>query len=103
MFRARVKREIVVEFLLPERRRRKEKIIVICDGMPSMPRKQGLASFLAEKGFWVFYPRYRGAWESGGQFLGRSPHEDILDVIGALSKPIVEVTFGKQFRVRADE
>src|SRR5690349_8598090 len=99
MFRTRVKREIVVEFLPPEHRSRKERVIVLCDGMPSIPRKQGLAGFLAEKGFWVFYPRYRGAWESGGQFLGRSPHQDILDVIGAFTKPIVEVTFGKRLRV----
>ena len=32
--------------------------------MPSIPRKQPLSEFLAAKGFWVIYPRYRGAWES---------------------------------------
>lgn len=101
MFRTRIGQDIVVEFLPPARRSRKEKVIVLCDGMPSIPRKQGLAGFLADKGFWVFYPRYRGAWESGGQFLARSPHEDILDVITALKKPIVEITFGKRFRVNA--
>lgn len=103
MFRTRVNKDIVVEFLPPARRLRKEKAIVLCDGMPSIPRKQGLASFLADKGFWVFYPRYSGAWESGGKFLARSPHEDILDVIGALKKPICEVTFGKRFRIKALE
>src|SRR6185437_12151640 len=36
-------------------------------------------------------------------FLARSPHEDILDVITALNKPIREVTFGKRFRVNARE
>jgi pimeloyl-ACP methyl ester carboxylesterase len=71
--------------------------------MPSIPRKQGLAEFLASKGYWVFYPRYRGAWESGGKFLERSPHEDILDVVGGLSREFREVTFGKRFRVAADE
>src|SRR6185312_2266228 len=103
MFRTRISKGIVVEFLPPARRLRRERVIVLCDGMPSIPRKQGLASFLADKGFWVFYPRYRGAWESEGQFLGRSPHEDILDVITALKKPIREVTFGKRFRVKARE
>ena len=103
MFRTRISKDLVVEFLPPAPRSRKEKIIVLCDGMPSTPRKQGLAGFLADKGFWVFYPRYRGAWESGGRFLARSPHEDILDVIEALRAPIVEVTFGKRFRVRAQE
>lgn len=103
MFRTRISKDIVVEFLPPARRSRREKVIVLCDGMPSIPRKQGLAGFLADKGFWVFYPRYRGAWESGGQFLARSPHEDILNVITALKKPICEVTFGKRFRVSAAE
>ena len=76
---------------------------MLCDGMPSIPRKQNLATFLSDRGYWVFYPRYRGAWESSGSFLDRSPHEDILEVIGGLSRPIVEITFGRRFRVSADE
>ncbi len=118
MFRARFKKEIVAEFLPPTRKRdttrkreskkgrdlaTKEKVIVLCDGMPSIPRKQPLAEFLAAKGYWVFYPRYRGAWESGGEFLERSPHLDILEVIGGLKKEIRELAFGQKFRVRADE
>jgi pimeloyl-ACP methyl ester carboxylesterase len=71
--------------------------------MPSVPRKQPLAEFLSGKGYWVFYPRYRGAWESGGEFLERSPHEDILDVIDGLSKEFTELAFGRRFRLRADE
>lgn len=69
-----------------------------------MPRKQGLAEFLAAKGYWVFYPRYRGAWESGGQFLEKSPHEDIRDVIDEISRgKIREVTFGQRFELTLDE
>jgi len=103
MFRTRFERDIVTEFLPPARRGRKQRVIVLCDGMPSIPRKQALAEFLAAKGYWVFYPRYRGSWESGGAFLERSPHEDILDVIGGLDKEIREAAFGQRFRVRADE
>jgi len=102
MFRTRFKNDIVGEFLPPARLHKRQRVIVLCDGMPSIPRKQSLVEFLSGKGFWVFYPRYRGAWESGGQFLRRSPHEDILDVIDSLSKPIVEVTFGKKFHVTTD-
>lgn len=98
MFRTRFKQEILTEFLPPRRLRKTERAIVLCDGMPSIPRKQPLAEFLAGKGYWVFYPRYRGAWESSGEFLRRSPHEDILDVIGELSKEFREVTFGQLFR-----
>jgi esterase/lipase len=119
MFRARFKRDILAEFLPPSRAEKararrggsgrrgstakKDRVIVLCDGMPSIPRKQPLAEFLATQGYWVFYPRYRGAWESGGEFLERSPHLDILDVIDGLRGEIRESAFGQRFRVRADE
>lgn len=103
MFRARFNREIVAEFLPPARRSRKTRVIVLCDGMPSMPRKQPLADFLAHQGYWVFYPRYRGAWESDGDFLAKSPHLDILDVIGALPRGFRDAAFGKTFSLSPDE
>jgi pimeloyl-ACP methyl ester carboxylesterase len=71
--------------------------------MPSIPRKQPLMEFLAAKRYWTFYPRYRGAWESSGQFLQRSPHEDILDVIDQLPKGFRELAFGQRFRLSPDE
>jgi pimeloyl-ACP methyl ester carboxylesterase len=103
MFRARFAQDIVSEFLPPARRRKMDRVIILCDGMPSIPRKQGLCEWLSGKGYWVFYPRYRGAWESGGQFLARSPHEDILDVIGGLTKPITETAFGQEFLLDPQE
>jgi len=103
MFRTRFKNDILAEFLPPARAGRKKKVIVLCDGMPSIPRKQPLVEFLAQQGYWVFYPRYRGAWESGGKFLERSPHEDILEVIAALPKGFRELAFGKPFAVKPDE
>jgi len=103
MFRTRFKREILTEFLPPARATKKQRVIVLCDGMPSIPRKQSLSEFLAAKGYWVFYPRYRGSWESGGEFLARSPHEDILDVIGGLKKEFRELAFGRTFQVKAEE
>jgi pimeloyl-ACP methyl ester carboxylesterase len=104
LFRTRFKKEIVAEFLPPARLGKKQKAIILCDGMPSIPRKQSLASFLSGKGYWVFYPRYRGAWESGGQFLEKSPHEDIRDVIDEISKGrLREVTFGQRFELALDD
>jgi dipeptidyl aminopeptidase/acylaminoacyl peptidase len=99
MFRARFASDIVTEFLPPARAGKIQKVIILCDGMPSIPRKQPLAEFFSTKGYWVFYPRYRGSWESGGEFLGRSPHLDILDVISGLSKEFRELAFGRRFRV----
>lgn len=103
MYRTRFAKEIVCEFLPPVRPRKKDRVIVLCDGMPGIPRKKTLVQFLSRKGYWVFYPRYRGAWESDGEFLARSPHEDVLDVIGGLTKPITELAFGKKFEVQASE
>ncbi len=103
MFRTRFARDIVTEFLPPARGAKIQRAIVLCDGMPSIPRKQPLAEFLSKKGYWVFYPRYRGAWESGGEFMERSPHLDILDVVGGVSKEFQELAFGRRFRVSLDE
>jgi hypothetical protein len=64
MFRTRFRQQIVAEFLPPSQERKAQKVVVLCDGMPSIPRYQPLSEFLAAKGFWVIYPRYRGAWES---------------------------------------
>jgi pimeloyl-ACP methyl ester carboxylesterase len=105
MFRTRVKNSIVTEFLPPGRSVRKQKIIILCDGMPSVPRKQPLAEFLSKRGYWVFYPRYRGAWESDGIFLEKSPHLDILDIIDELlnKKKIIEKAFYQEFIINPDE
>ena len=103
MFRTRFKKEIVAEFLPPLRQGKKRKAVILCDGMPSIPTKQELAEFLARRGYWVFYPRYRGAWESGGKFLEKSPVEDIADVITGIRKGrIRESAFGQEFSVRPD-
>ncbi len=103
MFRTRFKNEIVAEFLPPARAWKNARVLILCDGMPSIPRKQGLCEFLAGQGFWVIYPRYRGAWESGGEFLRRSPHEDILDVVEELPKGLTELAFGKRFTLTPEQ
>jgi pimeloyl-ACP methyl ester carboxylesterase len=102
MFKARIKGEIVAEFLPPTQRRKIQRLIILCDGMPSIPRKQPLVEFLSRKGFWVIYPRYRGAWESGGEFLARSPHEDILEVLDELPKGLQDIAFGRKFELSPD-
>jgi esterase/lipase len=102
MFRTRFKNEIVAEFL-PPARSGAQKVIILCDGMPSIPRKQLLAEFLSKKDYWVVYPRYRGAWESEGTFLAKSPHLDILDVIDELPKGLQDCAFGQRFHLSPKE
>ena len=103
MFRTRFKKEIVAEFLPPARPRKRQRVILLCDGMPSVPRKQPLAEFLSQKGYWVFYPRWRGAWESGGQLLQRPPQQDLSDILDELPKGVRELAFGKKFRLSPAE
>jgi pimeloyl-ACP methyl ester carboxylesterase len=103
VFRTRFQKEIVAEFLPPARPCRKQRVILLCDGMPSIPRKQTLVEFFSRKGYWVFYPRWRGAWESGGQFLQRSPERDLSDIIGELPKGVREIAFGQKFAISPDE
>jgi len=96
-------REIVAEFLLPTRRTKRQKLIILCDGMPSMPRKQPLAQLLSQRGYWVIYPRWRGAWESGGRFLEKSPAKDLSDIIDELPKRVRDAAFGKTFALSPEK
>lgn len=109
LLRTRFKKDIVAEFLLPrqvrgKRQKSKEKkVVIICDGMPSTPGKRSLVEFFSKKGYWAFYPRYRGSWESGGTFLKYSPEKDVLDVIGELPKGFVSLGDGKKYKVRPEK
>jgi len=103
MFRTRFKEEILAEFLPAARHIQHQRLIILCDGMPSIPRKQPLAQFLSQKGYWVVYPRWRGAWESGGRFLEKSPAKDLSDIIDELPKKIREAAFGKTFTLAPEE
>lgn len=103
MFRTRFKSDIVAEFFPPARRRKTARLIILCDGMPSIPRKQALAEFLAGKGFWVIYPRYRGAWESGGEFLAKPPENDLRDILDELPKKLKDIAFGETFLLAPEQ
>jgi pimeloyl-ACP methyl ester carboxylesterase len=103
MYRTTFSKEIVAEFLPPARPVKRQKLIILCDGMPSVPRKQPLAQFLSQKGCWVIYPRWRGAWESGGSFLEKSPARDLSNIIDELSNGIREAAFGKTFALSPEE
>lgn len=97
ILRTRFKKDIVAEFLAPKRK--SQKVIIFCDGMPSVPSKKKLLEFFAKKGYWVFHPRYRGSWESGGRFLKISPHQDILDIIGQLPRGFKNLWSGEVYKL----
>jgi dipeptidyl aminopeptidase/acylaminoacyl peptidase len=96
--RTRIKKEIVSEFLPPKTR--SNKVIVLCGGLPGYPSRHDLMFALAKKGWWVFMPRYRGTWESGGKLFAQSPHQDILDLIDQLPKGFRDLWSGKIHKIR---
>ena len=113
VLRARFKKEIVTEFLPPAswskgRRDKSQKVVIICGGMPGVPCHRGLVEFFANKGFWAFYPRYRGSWESDGTFLKTSPEQDVLDIIHQLSRSFTSFGGGenphhhKKYKLKPD-
>jgi dipeptidyl aminopeptidase/acylaminoacyl peptidase len=101
LLRARFASDIITEFL--PSKKPSNKVIVLCSGMPGMPSAKKAMRYIAKKGYWVFLPRYRGTWESGGTFLDHSPHEDILDVVDGLSRPFISIWDGVEYRIEDPE
>jgi len=97
------KNEIISEFLPPIRETKIKKVVILCQGMPSTPRKDEILHLLSKKGFWVFFPRYRGSWESKGKFLKKSPHLDVLDIIDQLPKGFKSSQTGKNIKLKPDK
>lgn len=74
--------------------------VIICDGLPGVPKQKDLINKLSLSGFSVVYPRYLGTWESEGEFLKCSPAQDIAHVAEFLSKgDIKELYSNKIFDV----
>ncbi len=101
--RTRFKKDIVAEFLPPARPTKKQRVVIICGGMPGSPGKRDILNFFSKKGFWVFNPRYRGSWESGGKFLAKSPHLDVIDVIDSLPNGFTSLWDNKKYKLKPDE
>ena len=74
--------DVVFEFL--SSKKMSKNFVVLCEGIPSVPNRRELMQRLSDAGWNVLYPRYRGTWESAGNFLERSPQEDIQQLCRAL-------------------
>jgi len=101
--RTRFAKDIVAEFLPPARKSKRQKVVIICSGAPSVPKAAELLSFFSKKGFWAFALRYRGTWESDGVFLRKPLDEDVLDVVSGLSKGFTSLRDGKKIKLKPDE
>jgi len=101
ILRTKFKGEIISEFLLPLKP--SKKVAILCYGMPGVPKSKEVMEMLSKKGFWVFFPRYRGTWESGGEFLKDSAEKDILDMFEELSSGFKDLWTKKEYRISAPE
>ncbi|OGH59796.1 MAG: hypothetical protein A2725_02145 [Candidatus Magasanikbacteria bacterium RIFCSPHIGHO2_01_FULL_33_34] len=89
LLRTRFAIDIVADFLPPflgVEDSQSNKAIIYCDGMPTVPNKKKFLEFWSRKGYWVIHPRYRGTWESGGEFLVDQPEKNIIDIIDQLKQ-----------------
>lgn len=73
------------------------KVIILCDGCPSVPSKARTAEALAKKGYWVFHMRYRGSWESKGLFLKYPPSEDVQIVAQGIREGFTNIYDGMKY------
>ncbi|OIP59349.1 MAG: hypothetical protein COZ29_01755 [Candidatus Moranbacteria bacterium CG_4_10_14_3_um_filter_45_9] len=75
-------RDIIADVFLPDRQT--GKIAILAGGLPSSPSKNDVLQFLSASGYVAIFFRYRGSWESRGNFLKQSPTRDIKDIIDDL-------------------
>ncbi|PIR78506.1 MAG: hypothetical protein COU28_01295, partial [Candidatus Magasanikbacteria bacterium CG10_big_fil_rev_8_21_14_0_10_36_16] len=57
---------------------------------------------MAKKNYWVFHIRYRGTWESKGEFLVNSPVQDVFGIIDELPKGFVDIWSKQEFKVNSE-
>jgi pimeloyl-ACP methyl ester carboxylesterase len=79
------------------------KVMILVDGVPSVPSKRRVAETLAKKGYWVFHMRYRGAWESRGTFLKHPPSDDVLITATGVRAPFVDMYSGVTYSLEVNE
>jgi len=97
IYRAKIN-NIIFEFTEPQESTKG--IIVLCDGLPSVPIRKELMIELANKKFVVVFPRYQGTWESDGEFLKDSPVNDIDEVVKYLgTRTIIELYANKNIEI----
>ena len=93
--------EIIAEFWLSKKPT--GKVAILCDGAPGLRSKVELGEFLARKGYSVFQIRYRGTWESGGEFLRHSPADDVDLAIKGIQRGFKEFWTGITYFLEVEE
>jgi|SRR3989344_3307627 len=92
---------IVCEIAFPKKDKKKGRVVIILPGLPEYPRPKKIIENMARKGYYVIYPRYRGTFESEGEFLKESPAKDIGDLISSIKngEEYEEIYGHKKFKI----
>lgn len=92
-------------FTLPANEINNKKLLIFCPGLPGQPENASIMEYFAKEGFTTFFIKYTGTWESGGEFLKRSPEVDIREVVSYLTKhkKITELYNSKQIELNFEE
>jgi pimeloyl-ACP methyl ester carboxylesterase len=99
VYRTRFKGDIVAEFM-PAVRPSSRKVAILAAGCPGYPGgKRDVMQFLARRGYWSIVPIYRGTWESRGEFLAKSPHEDLVDVMDGVEQGFYDLWSGTEHQL----
>ena len=94
----------MAEFLPPARPSKRQEVIILCDGMPSIPRKQSIVEYLSAQRVLGFLPamaRSMGEWRAISRALsarGHSRHRQRT----ALTES-KDFAFGRRFRCSPDK
>ena len=99
VYRTRFKNDIIAEFM-PAARPTSRKVAILAAGCPGYPGgKTDLMRLLARHGYWSIVPMYRGTWESRGEFLATSPHQDLLDVMDGVEAGFYDLWSGTEHQL----
>lgn len=103
VIRTRFAKDIVAEIAFPKKQ--SGKIAIIAIGAPTSSARKESMLFLALHGYVAVFPRYRGTWESDGQFLHKSPALDIHDVIVEIEKKkqVTDIATGEKIPVKVSQ
>lgn len=66
-----------------------------------MPGKESMLRYARKNGYWGINFRYRGTWESSGEFLSQPPEQDVRDIIKSFCDECVDVWSKERFSINA--
>ena len=98
--RTRFKKDIISEVGLPDKQT--GRVLILIGGLPSIPSKPDVLKFWVSAGYVCVFPRFRGTWESGGEFLKRDPVLDVFDIVDEMvsSKSILNLYTGETEKIK---